>query len=123
MTIKLLILKTGENIISKVKEGYLEDKFICYVLENPCIISYNSQNLNSSISNKLNIILQCWPILSKDTTVELPPDSVITIVEPKDEVKNIYETQVLEIEKNEINQIDLLDESANFNQSDRRSCY
>jgi hypothetical protein len=118
MTIKLLILKTGENIISKVKEGHLEDKFICYVLENPCIISYNSQSLNSSISNKLNIILQCWPILSKDTTVELPPDSVITIVEPKDEVKNIYETQVLEIEKNEINQIDLLDESASLSQPD-----
>jgi hypothetical protein len=123
MTIKLLLLKSGEYLISNVKEGYLENTLVCYMLENPCLISsdgsYKKEDkLSKDSQTKLNIILQSWPVLSKDTTIEIIPDWIITIVNPNDELKKIYETQVLEIKENEINQTIILNEQSNTNQSD-----
>ena len=123
MTVKLLLLKSGEYLISDIKEGYLQDTLVCYMLENPCLISsdgsYKKEDGSSEENQtKLNIILQSWPVLSKDTTIELIPDWVITIVNPSDELKKIYETQVLEIRKHEINQTIVLSEQSDSNQSD-----
>jgi hypothetical protein len=123
MTVKLAVLKSGENIISDIKEGFVGEKLVCYILEKPCIVSVNEtyrilededKNING---NKVSISLNSWPSLSKDTTVELIPDWIVTIVEPNDQLKKMYETQVLGI-KDETNQIIVTDEQSNSNQSD-----
>ena len=123
MTVKLAVLKSGENIISDIKEGFVGEKLVCYILEKPCIVSVNGtyrilededKNING---NKVSISLNSWPSLSKDTTVELIPDWIVTIVEPNDQLKKMYETQVLGI-KDETNQIIVTDEQSNSNQSD-----
>lgn len=96
MSIKLVILKTGENIITEIKGFYDNDnKLVCYVLENPCEITLNgSYDLNSS-EPKCSISLNKWPILSKNTTIEVQPGSIITFSDPVDSVKELYTTQVL----------------------------
>jgi hypothetical protein len=123
MTVKLVLLKSGENIVSDVKEGFFEDKLVCYLLENPCTVSVNGSyrvigGEDLEKGNKVSISLTPWPSFSKETTVELIPDWIVTITNPKDELKLMYETEVLGIEQNENNQISITDEQSDSNQSD-----
>ena len=123
MTVKLILLKSGENIISDVKEGFFEDKLVCYLLENPCSVTVNGSyrvigEEDTEKGNKVSISLTPWPSFSKETTVELIPDWIVTITNPKDELKSMYETEVLGIEENETNQIIITDEQSDSNHSD-----
>ena len=43
MSIKLVVLKSGENLIADIKEGFDQDKLITYLLENPCSIRINGK--------------------------------------------------------------------------------
>jgi hypothetical protein len=100
MTVKLVLLKSGESIVSDIKEGFYEDKLVCYILEKPCTVSINGSYKildDEDSGNRVSISLTNWPSLSKDTTIELIPDWIITMVDPKDELKEMYETQVLGI--------------------------
>lgn len=105
MTVKLIVLKNGENIISSIREGFYEDRLICYVLENPCSISINGTykilDDEANSDDQYSVSLMTWPRLSNDKMIELVPDAIITIVEPMESLKNIYNTQVLGSLKNE----------------------
>ena len=122
MTVKLLILKSGENIISDVKEGIYENKVVCYVLDKPCSVTLNGTykilDGEDESANKFSTTLQPWPVLSKDTTIELIPDFIATIVNPIDDLKKIYETEVLTLEKNETNQTNISNQQSDSSQSD-----
>jgi hypothetical protein len=110
MTVKLAILKSGENIITDIKEGFYEEKLVCYVLENPCNITVNGKySINGD--NQYSISLNRWPVLSKDSTIEIIPEWIVTLVDPIDKLKELYESQSLEIEdKNEQRQTDSINE-------------
>jgi hypothetical protein len=120
MTVKLVLLKSGENIVSDIKEGFYEEKLVCYILEKPCTVSINGTykilDDKEDTGNRVSISLHSWPSLSKDTTIELVPEWITTIVEPKDELKKMYETQVLGIEEND--QSNSTDEQPDSDQSD-----
>lgn len=121
MSVKLAILKTGESIISDIKEGIHNDKLICYILENPCNVTINGSYKISDKEedlNKYSISLTRWPIFSKDTTVEISPESISTIVTPMDDLTELYETQVLGLKENEINKTIVLNEQSDSDQSD-----
>ncbi|MFM7796867.1 MAG: hypothetical protein ACKO7N_08895, partial [Candidatus Nitrosotenuis sp.] len=94
---------------------------ICYLLENPCTVSVNGSYRvigEDNGENKVSISLTPWPRFSKETTIELIPDWIVTITNPKDELKSMYEMQVLGIEKNETDQIVIDDQQSNLNQPD-----
>jgi hypothetical protein len=120
MTVKLVLLKSGENIVSDVKEGFYEEKLVCYILEKPCKVfvngSYKILDAENDDGNRVSISLHSWPQLSKDTTIEIVPEWIVTIVEPKDELKKMYQTQVLGIEENDQN--NSTDEQLDSDQSD-----
>ena len=121
MTVKLILLKSGEKIVSDIKEGFYEDKLVCYILDRPCSVSVNGAYKildNEDNEDRVSISLHSWPSLSKDTTIELIPDYIVTIVEPKNELKEIYETQVLGIVKNENDQTDAFNEQSDSDKSD-----
>ncbi len=121
MTVKLVLLKSGENIVSDVKEGLYEDKLVCYILEKPCTVTVNGTYKildEDDGGNRVSISLHPWPSLSKETTIELIPDWIITIVDPKDELEKMYQTQVLGIDENELNQNISINEQPDSDQSD-----
>jgi hypothetical protein len=122
MTVKLVLLKSGENIISDIKEGFFEDKLVCYLLENPCTVSVNGSyrvvGEDDSRENKVSISLTPWPSFSKETTIELITDWIVTITNPKDELKSMYEIEVLGIKEDETDKDNSSDEQANFDIAD-----
>ncbi len=121
MTVKLVVLKSGEKLVTDIKEGFLEEKLICYLLENPCSITINGAYKildEEDGGNRVSISLQTWPSLTKQTIIEISPDWVVTIVEPNDELKKMYETQVLGIKENENDQDIVFTEQSDSDRSD-----
>ncbi len=110
MTIKLVLLKSGEDIISDVTEMTVGDEndytVVGYFLHKPCIVKMHSQNiLNNDGDNETNkkagfsISLVPWMPLSKDDTIPVPSDWVVTMVEPVTNLFDIYNKNVMEYGK------------------------
>ena len=123
MTIKLLLLKSGEDIIADVTEmavGEEEERSIVgYFLDKPCVIRMRDPNLIEEQGPKkqsgFQVSLFPWIPLSKDTRIPVPADWLITMVEPAYKLKEMY---VKDIVKNG-NQSDSTDnDSADTDKSD-----
>ena len=98
MTIKLVLLKSGEDIIADVTEmavGEEEEKSIVgYFLDRPCVIRMRDPNLLEENGSKkqsgFQVSLFPWIPLSKDTRIPVPADWLITMVEPAYKLKEMY---------------------------------
>ena len=98
MTIKLVLLKSGEDIIADVTEmvvGEEEERSIVgYFLDRPCVIRMRDPNLlNEEGPRKesgFQVSLFPWIPLSKDTRIPVPADWLITMVEPATKLKEMY---------------------------------
>ncbi len=106
MTVKLVLLKSGEKLISDIKEGFVEDKLVCYLLEKPCTMTINGtykilEEEGVEGGNRVSVSLHSWPSFSKQETIQISPDFIVTIVEPTDEIKETYENEILNINKEE----------------------
>ena len=97
MSIKLTLLKTGEQLISDMKELSEEgkDEPKAYLLENPHTVEINEKQFVTEEEKKegdfgINVTLLPWIILSKDSQMIIPTDSVLTVVDPLDSVTQLY---------------------------------
>ena len=99
MSIKLTLLKTGEQLISDMKELSEEgkDEPKAYLLENPHTVEINEKQFVTEEEKELeegdygiNVSLLPWLILSKDKKMIIPTDSVLTVVDPLDSVTQLY---------------------------------
>ena len=98
MSIKLTLLKTGEQLISDMKELVAEgkDQAHAYLLDNPHTIEINEKQFITEDEKDIggdygiNVALLPWIILSKDKKMIIPVDSVLTVVEPLESVTQLY---------------------------------
>lgn len=118
MTIKLAVLKSGENIISDIKEAYYENELVCYIFDKPCLVEINGSYRIVGEDNKFSITLKTWPIFSEDSSIEMAKDWIVTLVNPTTELKEMYQNQVLGDNQNESNQSNLSNEQSGSHQSD-----
>lgn len=86
MSIKLLILKSYEDVIADVKEMVSGENVIGYLLNNPFLVRLEDE------TDDLPARVSFYPYapLSKDTSIRIPCDWVVSMVEPLDEVKQSY---------------------------------
>ena len=107
MTIKLMLLKSGEDIISDVTEmrvGSKDDsQVIGYQLNKPCVVKMQDPNLIKEEGPKkesgFSVSLFPWMPLSKDETIPVPADWMITMVEPVTKLKEMYTEDIVEYGK------------------------
>jgi hypothetical protein len=95
MTIKLMLLKTGETIITAAKEVVSDEIIRGYFLENPHFVETKEKTVlvesDSGKSNyEIDVVLTPWLILSKDKQFVISFDYVVTICDPIDTVKQMY---------------------------------
>jgi len=90
MSVKLLILKSYEDVIADVKEMLSGDRVVGYILSNPFVVRLEDGNVDLPA----RITFYPYVPLSKDKDIPIPCDWVVSIVEPLDEVKNSYLEQV-----------------------------
>ena len=99
MSIKLALLKSGEDIIADIQEViYKDNGQSSYIFTNPFAVKLiTSQPLEESDElKKVSVSFFPWIPLSKDKMVEVQKDWVVTIVEPTDMVKNSYTERMKE---------------------------
>ena len=103
MTVKLVMLKSGEDIIADVKEIKSTDQdVIGYFFHDPLIVKMYepeeptvlSEGTTNQYSSKINIVFYPWIPLSSEKTVPCSADWVITIVEPVQNVKTLYQERL-----------------------------
>ena len=110
MSIKLTLLKSGEQLISEMKELVAEgqEQAHAYLLENPHTVDINERAFITEEEKKdgdfgINVSLVPWIILSKDKKMVIPVDTVLTIVEPLDAVTKLYLDKLKSFKMEEIN--------------------
>ena len=94
MSVKLAVLKSGEQVIADVKElvaeetvrGYLFTRPHKVVTSQPLLLTEEETQNDSS----LEVTLSPWIILSADKEVVVPTDWVVTVVEPLESVVKMY---------------------------------
>jgi hypothetical protein len=105
MSIKLALLKSGETIISDAKELISNDKVCGYLFTKPHKIETRKTFLlveeNENPKGDLEISLSPWIILTSDEQIPVPPDWIVTIVEPIQTIKEMYEEKV-NVENSEV---------------------
>ena len=126
MTIKLLLLKSGEDIIADTTEmtvGEDEDRRVVgYFLNKPCVVKMRYPELLTEQSEGPNkkagyeVSLFPWMPLAVEETIPVVADWVITMVDPVIKLKQMYVKDVVNYGKGtgtgtgEDNQTDSSDE-------------
>jgi hypothetical protein len=125
MTVKLLLLKSGEDIIADVHEMSVgedvERRVIGYYLTKPCLVKMRNPNTLTEESSKqqkagFQVSLFPWMPLSKDERIPIPADWMVTMVEPVEKLKEMYNTDVINYGKD--NQDSIPDQQSNSSESD-----
>ena len=97
MSIKLALLKSGETIISDMKELISDDKVCGYLFKDPHVVDYRTQFLTEerdTTKNDLQVSFTPWIIFSKDDRMPVPKDWIVTVVEPITSITELYESKV-----------------------------
>ena len=124
MTIKLLILKSGEEIISDINEmavGEEDDqKVIGYFLRRPCLVKMKNPGVIDQEKNKtkagFEVSLIPWIALSKEEVIPIPSDWLVTMVTPVEQLEQMYVEDVLSYGQDD--QSDSADEQSDSDNSD-----
>ena len=107
MSIKLALLKSGEDIVADWRELVLnegDDKVAAYLASYPYVVSINKTDIpHADEPAKVGLSYFPWMPLSKDTEIPVDPDWVVTMVDPIDEVKKSYEEKVNVIKERRTN--------------------
>ena len=104
MSVKLLLLKSGEQVIADAKElrrkeddvpaidkvyGYLVSKPHKVIANKPLVLS---ENINEE--RNVEITLSPWILLTEDKVMTIPKEWVITIVNPIDSIVKLYQEKI-----------------------------
>lgn len=96
MTVKLILLKSGEDIISDIQEMVLEDKVIGYFFQKPYSVKVfaTDNELQDNLEKSCRLQLSPWMPLTSDNKIPVPSDWVVTIVEPIIQLKETYQNTI-----------------------------
>jgi hypothetical protein len=101
MTVKLALLKSGEDVIADIREAISEEtnKLVSYIFSDPYVVKLTQPQVLMEDSEQpetraYNISVYPWVPLSDDTDIAINPDWVVTIVEPAAKLKQSYEQRM-----------------------------
>jgi hypothetical protein len=102
MAVKLALLKSGEEVISDVREARKEDSedVLFYVFNSPYVVNLvqvEQTVLNEGAEmqgNEQQLNFRPWITLSKDQEIYVQPDWVVTFVETYEDVVKAYTERV-----------------------------
>ena len=99
MTVKLVMLKSGEDIIADVKELKSEEGIVGYYFQDPLIVKMyhpeeptvlNEEGLSREYESRISVQFYPWIPLSEESRIPCSADWVVTIVDPVQNVKKLY---------------------------------
>ena len=106
MSIQLVVLKSGEELIADVKEirKEISKDVVGYIFNNPLILEIEPENPEPQVLSEkdtmvefkptVRVIFFPWLPLSNSKDIPCSADWVVTMVKPKDDVIKLYREQV-----------------------------
>ena len=100
MTVKLAILKSGEDVVADIKEMVVGEgdssRVVGYVLTKPVSVSLNRKEIIvDDEEESFEVRLIPWCPLTKSEKIPITADWVVTIVDPIDKITAMYKKEVL----------------------------
>ena len=108
MTIKLALLKSGEEVISDIDEMMTDKKTVVgYYFTNPCRAILTTPEIDVEEDQQpdkkpVSIKLLPWLPLADEDTIPVVADWVISIVEPQPKLKELYNKACENYEKRKL---------------------
>jgi hypothetical protein len=103
MSVKLVVMRSGQQIIADIKEMVVEGKAVGYYLTKPCAIEMANRNEEEVLLNNsktaFDVSLYPWIPLAKGEQVPIALDWVVTLVDPVDMLMEMYQTNVIDSTK------------------------
>ena len=103
MSIKLVMLKSGEDIITDVKEIKSNEEVVGYYFDSPLIVKMyqpeeptvlNEEGSTRQYASKISVQFYPWIPLAEESKIPCSADWVVTIVEPVQNVKSLYQERI-----------------------------
>ena len=94
MSIKIALLKSGEQVVTDIKELMSEDKPVGYLFKDPETLTINKSFLVSDSDTSVEISLTQWILMSSDRELAVRTDWIVTIAEPIDSVMKMYKDKI-----------------------------
>ena len=102
MTVKLVRLKSGEDVITDVSEMYRDEtSLIGYLFKRPCVAYLHPivDDVDGKSGHKVE--LTSWMPLTKDDQIPVPLDWVVTMTTPVDTLMEMYQKDVVNFENDD----------------------
>ena len=119
MTIKVLVLKSGEDVIADIQEMMSSDNQVMgYFLTKPCVVKIQAKDM--SAESEVSVRMHPWMPIAREKMIPLNTDWVVTMVTPVEKIQEMYEKQVLNDgeETDETNQATGFDKQSDATDSD-----
>ena len=103
MSVKLVMLKSGEDIITDVKELKSEEGIVGYYFHNPLVVKMhhpeeptvlNEDGSSREYESMISVQFYPWIPLTEESKIPCSADWVVTIVEPVQNVKALYQERL-----------------------------
>ena len=103
MSVKLVMLKSGEDIIADVKELKTEEGIVGYYFHDPLIVKMfhpeeptvlYEEDSSRGYESRISVQFYPWIPLSEESRIPCSADWVVTIVEPVKNIKKLYQERI-----------------------------
>lgn len=99
MTIKLALLKSGEDLIAEVQEMVYEERVIGYYFTKPCIVKMRNKDIEPTEKGpnkaEYQVFLYPWLPLTTDERIPVPADWIVTLVTPTPKLEEMYTQDII----------------------------
>jgi hypothetical protein len=110
MAVSVITLKTGDRIITDLKEAFDsegdEKRGICLIMEEPYVLNLDGttpQYLTEAHGMEYQVRFSKWNPYSPDTMFKVPYDCVMTISNPEPGLQKAYESKIAQKKEIELN--------------------
>jgi len=104
MAVRVLVLKSGEDVIADVQEMLSSDeKVIGYFLTKPCVVKLTRKgdlpleetDPKSQKRSELSVTMYPWMPLAREKSIPLTAEWVVTMVTPTEKIHDMYVEDIL----------------------------
>ena len=121
MTVKVLVLKSGEDVIADVQEMMSSNEQVMgYFLNKPCVVKLQTakpsqDELDPKQPEKqsdVSVSMYPWMPLAREKAIPISTDWVVTMITPVEKIQEMYERDVLKDDREETNSTDSPDQQS-----------
>ena len=118
MTIKVLVMKSGEDVIADVQEMMSkDDQVLGYFLTKPCVVTLRTAGDSDDNEQEVSVRMHPWMPLAREKAIPISTDWVVSMVTPVEKVQELYEKEVVN-DGQETDQVDHLDDERDVGLTD-----